>query len=100
MEARRAVLDRVADDHAWLEVVVSDTSLVGDLSTGHDVVVVGANKWHQLHNPTFYGTDTDGVEADEAEAAMANALGRLPTCAMAPLDGLQVPAEVRLDVAA
>ena len=44
VEARRAVLDRVADDHAWLEVVVSDARLVADLATGHDVVVMGADK--------------------------------------------------------
>jgi len=100
VEARRAVLDRVADDHAWLEVVVSDARLVADLAAGHDVVVMGADKWHQLHDPAFYAAETDGVEADGAEAAMADALGRLPTCAVAPRDGLQVPAEVRLDVAA
>jgi hypothetical protein len=29
---------------------------------------------------------------------MAEALRRLPTCAVAPRDGLHVPAEVRLDV--
>ena len=51
VEARRAVLDRVVDDHAWLDVVVSDARLVADLAAGHDVVVMGADKWHQLHRP-------------------------------------------------
>ena len=92
--ARRAVLDRVADDHTWLEVVVSDARLVADLAAGHNVVVMGADKWHQLHDPAFYGAEADG-----AATAMADALGRLPTCAVAPRNGLQVPAEVRLDVA-
>jgi hypothetical protein len=109
VEARRTVLDSVADDHPWLEVVVSDARLVADLASGYDVVVMGADKWHQLHDPAFYGDgsgdgdghpgpDAHGGGADRAEAAMAEALERLPTCAVAPRDGLHVPAEVRLDV--
>ncbi len=111
VEARRAVLDSVADDHAWLEVEVSDARLVADMASGYDVVVMGADKWHQLHDPAFYGNGHGGrhgdaggngagagTRADRAEAVMAEALRRLPTCAVAPRDGLHVPAEVRLDV--
>ncbi len=88
VDERLDVLRTVAADHRWLEVAVSDARLVADLADGHDVVVMGADKWHQLHDPAFY--------ADEA--AMADALARLPTCAVAPRLGLGVPDEVRLDV--
>ena len=88
VEERRTVLDQVAIDHAWLEVNVVDARLVADLADGYDVVVMGADKWHQLHDPSFY----------EDGAAMAEALSRLPTCAVAPRDGLEVPREVLLEV--
>ena len=88
VEERRTVLDRVAIDHAWLAVNVVDARLVADLADDYDVVVMGADKWHQLHDPSFY----------EDGAAMAKALSRLPTCAVAPRDGLEVPLEVMLEV--
>jgi len=88
VEERRTVLDQVATDHAWLEVNVVDARLVADLADGYDVVVMGADKWHQLHDPSFY----------EDGAAMAEALSRLPTCAVAPRDGLEVPREALLEV--
>jgi len=102
VEARRAVLESVAADHRWLEVIVSDARLVVDLASGYDVVVMGADKWHQLHDPRFYvdgsgGADGDGDDAG-SRAAMADALNRLPTCAVAPRDGLHVPDEVKLEV--
>ena len=88
VEERRTVLDRVAIDHTWLAVNVVDARLVADLADDYDVVVMGADKWHQLHAPSFY----------EDGAAMAKALSRLPTCAVAPRDGLEVPLEVLLEV--
>jgi len=107
VEDRRAVLDSVAADHPWLEVIVSEARLVADLASGYDVVVMGADKWHQLRDPVFYwdgsgdvdpGSTAHGGSTDRAEAAMSEALRRLPTCAVAPRDGLHVPAEVKLDV--
>jgi len=88
VDARLAVLAEVATDHPWLTVASTGARLVADIAEGHDVVVMGADKWHQLHHPAFY--------ADEA--AMADALDRLPTCAVAPRLGLEVPDGARLDV--
>ena len=68
--------------------MVVDARLVADLADGYDVVVMGADKWHQLHDTSFY----------EDGAAMAEALSRLPTCAVAPRDGLEVPREALLEV--
>ncbi|MEC9424999.1 MAG: hypothetical protein VX522_04610 [Actinomycetota bacterium] len=88
VDDRLEVLEAVASDHRWLEVAATDARLVADLSEGHEVVVMGADKWHQLHDPTFY----------DDEASMAEALARLPTCAVAPRLGLAVPNDLRLDV--
>ncbi len=88
VDDRLAVLRAVAADHRWLAVEISDARLVADIADGHDVVVMGADKWHQIHDPAFY--------ADEA--SMADALDRLPTCAVVPRLSLEVPDEVRLDV--
>ncbi len=88
VEARLDVLRAVAADHRWLKVAATDARLVADLAEGHEVVVMGADKWHQLHDPDFY--------ADEA--SMDDALRRLPTCAVAARLGLEVPDDVRLDV--
>jgi len=87
------VLHSVVADHRWLAAEATDARLVADIADGYDVVIMGADKWHQLHDPTFYG----GPEAEPA-AAMDRALERLPICAVAPRDGLTVPPEVELSV--
>ena len=97
VDDRVAVLHEVAADHSWLGVDVTDARLVADLAEGHDVVVMGADKWHQLHDVTFYRPDHRTLSMD-AETAMEQALERLPTCAVAPRGGLDVPTEVALPV--
>ena len=92
-----AVLHEVAADHSWLAIDVTDARLVADLADGYDVVVMGADKWHQLQDVAFYRPDHQGVGMD-AETAMEQALKRLPPCAVAPRGGLDVPAEVALPV--
>jgi len=87
-DERLEVLNAVAGDHRWLEVKTSEARLVADLAQGHDVVVMGADKWVQLHDPTFY----------DNESAMADALASLPICAVAPRLGLEVPEEVCLEI--
>lgn len=57
-----------------LAVTASPKSLLADLAEGYDVVVVGADKWHQLLDPEWYG----GIAARNA------AMSRLPTVAVAP----------------
>jgi len=49
-------------------------------------VVVGADKWHQLHDLRFYRDD----------AAMAAALDRLPRLLVAPRAGVELPAGVEI----
>jgi hypothetical protein len=59
----------------WLGAIVTDVQLVADIAQGYDVVVMGADKWAQLHDVAFY----EGSEA-QRDAALA----RLPEVAIAP----------------
>lgn len=90
LEQRVAVLEAVAARVGWLGVVVSDRQLIVELAEGYDVVVMGADKWHQVGDPAFYGGDP---------AARDDAVARLPTVAVAPRPPWSVPAALLLDVA-
>ena len=74
-----------------LGVVVTRHQLVADLSDGYDVVIIGADKWHQIHDPQFYGASP--VRRDAA-------LARLPTVAIAPRPPLEIPSALALDLPA
>ncbi|MFN8053142.1 MAG: hypothetical protein U0Q22_16975 [Acidimicrobiales bacterium] len=89
LDERIGVLDTIAVRLGWLGVVVSDDRLIADLAAGYDVVVVGADKWAQIHDVAFY----DG-SADARDAAVA----RLPTVAVVPRDGFDAPPHLVLDV--
>lgn len=98
---QRPVARRVADiraaigpTHPWLDVVVTDQQLLVDIALGYDALVVGADKWHQLVDVSFYGTET----------ARDDAVSRLPLVAIAPRAGIPFPdvvgGVVHLDVPA
>lgn len=72
---RIGVLREVASARDWLEVVVTEARLLADIAAGYHGLVLGADKWVQLHDPEFYG---DSAEARDA------ALARLPRLAVAP----------------
>ena len=75
----------------WLQARTTDLGLIADIADGYDVCVVGADKWHQLHDVAFYGGSA---------AARDDALARLPALAVAPRAGIVLPAGVVvLDVA-
>lgn len=89
LEQRVDVLRAMADRVGWLGVVVSDRRLIVELAQGYDVVVMGADKWRQVHEVAFY----DGsVEARDA------AVAALPTVAVVPRAGEASPAGLTLDV--
>ncbi len=73
----------------WLGVVVTDLQYVSDIAEPYDLVIVGADKWNQLHDPRFH----ESPEAHEA------ALAKLPTPLVVPRPPWPVPDEHRLDVA-
>src|SRR5207244_12329377 len=74
LAARVAMLEAVAATRSWPSVVVTDDRHLADIALGYDVLVLGADKWQQVLDPTFYVSD---VARDEAVA-------RLPRLAVAP----------------
>ncbi|CAA9226083.1 MAG: hypothetical protein AVDCRST_MAG50-834 [uncultured Acidimicrobiales bacterium] len=88
---RVAGLERAAATRSWLGVVVTDAQLLADIAEGYDVLVLGADKWAQLHDTAFYGGSA--VTRDRA-------LARLPELAIAPRGVVEVPADARLTLPA
>ena len=62
--------------------------LIADIAEGYDLVILGADKWAQLHDSTFY----------KDEQHMSECLSRLPKLAVAPRNGIAVPKEILLTV--
>lgn len=87
--SRVAALERAARSRPWLGVVVLDASLVVDIATGYDAVVMGADKWAQVTDPAWYGGSAEARDA---------ALAALPRVAVAPRGELVVPPELLLTV--
>jgi hypothetical protein len=87
--ARVSTLRATLRDRPRLDVVVVDAELIVDIAAGYDAVVMGADKWAQVIDPAWYDGDA---------AARDAALARLPAVAVAPRDGIDVPAELLLPV--
>ena len=81
LETRIAMLEAVAATRPWLHVVVTDRLHLADIAQGYGVLVLGADKWTQVLDPSFYASD---VERDAAVA-------RLPNLAVAPRNDLPIP---------
>lgn len=73
-----------------LGLIVTDAQLIADIAHGYDVVVMGADKWTQVNDPSWYGGDP---------AARDAVLARLPRLALAPRPPHQIPDAHRLPVA-
>jgi hypothetical protein len=82
---RVATIEALIAGRTELRVATTEAQLIADIAEGYDVCVVGADKWHQLHDVGFYGGSADARDA---------ALARLPRLAIAPRDGVDLPAEV------
>lgn len=54
LDDRVSVLREVAATRPWLGVVVTDAQLIVDIAEGYDAVVMGADKWRQVTDPTWY----------------------------------------------
>jgi len=88
-EHRTAVLEQIVAEHEWLGLVVTDAQLIVDIAAGYDVVIMGADKWHQIQDPVFYNNSV--TERDRAMRA-------LPALAVAPRPPLKVPTGIVLDI--
>jgi hypothetical protein len=89
LDDRLTVLRAEAQLVGWLDVEVTEHRLLVDIARGYDVLVMGADKWHQVIDPRYYGDDP---------AARDAAVAALPELAIAPRTGLDVPPEHLLDV--
>jgi hypothetical protein len=83
-EHRVAVVRAECDRHRWLDIEITDARLLVDIAEGYDVLIMGADKWAQVNDPTYY--DDDPAARDAAVAA-------LPTLAIAPRPPFPVPPE-------
>jgi nicotinic acid mononucleotide adenylyltransferase len=54
---RLRVLEAVADSRPWLGVVLTEQRLIADLASGYDAVVLGADKWLQVIDATWYDSE-------------------------------------------
>ena len=86
---RIAVLEEIAGQVGWLHVDVTEVQLLSDIADGFDVIVMGADKWHQIHDPVFYGNDPARRDAS---------IAALPTVAIAARPPHGCPAELVLDL--
>lgn len=82
IDERVAAIDAARSSRHALRSAVTDAQLIADIAAGFDVCIVGADKWHQLHDVAFYGGSA---------AARDAALARLPTLAVAPRAGIDLP---------
>ena len=74
-EERLEVLLAVAATRPWLSATISESRLVADIARGYDAVVMGADKWAQVHDPAWYGG---------SPAARDTAIAQLPRVLIAP----------------
>ncbi len=81
---RLAVVQASIEALDWLTVIATDQQLLVDIAAGHDVLIMGADKWAQINDPVWYGGSPD--ERDHA-------LARLPELAIAPRPPVPVPEE-------
>ncbi len=89
MAERLEVLAAVAADVPGLEVSVTDAQLLADIAEGYDVVVMGADKWHQIHELRWY----------DDEPHRDATLARLPTATIVARAGSAgIPERLRLPV--
>lgn len=79
---RIEAIRRLASVRPWLDATVTTDRLLADIAEGYDLLVIGADKWHQLIDARFYGGSIRRRDA---------ALERLPQIALAPRTGIQIP---------
>ena len=84
---RLEVVEQSLWDHESLSVVVTEEQLISDIADGYDLVVMGADKWHQVNDPSWYNDDAQ---------ARDRAVNRLPTVALAPRPPHVIPPELLL----
>ncbi len=86
IDERIALIEKDLAETSWLSVSTTEHQLIADIASGYDVVIMGADKWMQVNNVSYYGS----IEARDA------ALSRLPDVVVADRTGFSTPDELRL----
>jgi predicted RNA-binding protein with PIN domain len=88
LDARVNALSRAAASRYWMTAGVTDKQLIADIAEGYDVVIMGADKWEQVNDVSWY--------ADEA--ARDAAIARLPEVFVVPRPGHSTEGATVLDI--
>ena len=83
----QVALARLGEGRPWLTAGTTPHRLLADIAEGYDAVVLGADKWHQLLDPDWYG----------GRAERDDALRRLPTVALAARPPWPLPGSGRIE---
>lgn len=83
IDDRVAELTAISSGNARIGVTMTPHSLVADIAQGYEVIILGADKWHQVLDPVWYA----GIDARN------EALQRLPLVALAARPPWTMPGE-------
>lgn len=83
IDDRVAELTAISSGNNRIGVITTPHSLVTDIAEGYEVIILGADKWHQVLDPVWYA-DVD---------ARNEALQRLPLVALAARPPWTMPGE-------
>lgn len=59
IDERVAAIEALVDDRPWLGVAVSEHRLIADVAAGYHAVVLGADKWAQVLDPSYHPTEAE-----------------------------------------
>jgi len=85
LEDRVSVLEAMGATRSWLGVRVTELQLISEVAEDYAAVVLGADKWLQVIDPTWYGGSA---------AARDRAVARLPVVLLAPRPPHPIPADL------
>ncbi len=88
-DERISLLEADASEFDWLVVKTTREQLIADIAAGYDIVVMGADKWHQVNDLAYY------ADAAARDAAVAG----LPNVVVAPRTGSDTPTDLELETA-
>ncbi len=85
-EHRVEIVRRSIAAYPWLDLVVTEAQLLVDIARGYDLLIVGADKWAQIHEPRWYASPE----------ARRRALRLLPPTTIVPRSGHSHPDDLAL----
>ena len=92
--ARLETIETVIGDDATLGVRITGHSLLAEVADGYDLLVVGADKWHQILEPQWYESPEERLRLLTALPPVA--IAPRPPFAPASLTGAEVPSAVKI----